>query len=717
MTNRSTAARVMFLLVLVLALAQVSVAAQNAAVSDFAFLQLSDVHTPQKQSPEVIALAKSIAALELAAYGVVAPRPDFAIVTGDLTEFGGGSGCWEQYMAYWNDCPYPVYQTTGNHDNTWYACVRKLRLAGQKPCYSFDHKGCHFVALTTATVQDPRPSIGEEQIRWLQDDLKRVGPTAPVFVFFHHPLGGTEFASRYDYDRLLDILSDYNTVLLMAGHSHGYVHRPFEGWDQITGGTTFADRAGMMYVAVQDRVLRTAYRTAAETTATVKILEKPIPETAPYPRVEIVSPKPGESLGAKLAIRAGISGNTSVDKAVYTIDDDLRGDLALTGTAPNWTAEGTVDIGQIAAGAHYLRVTFSGEGGQRSRSTQFFVEPPTKPTAWRAYLGSAGKSAPTAYGNTLYVAANDGILRAMDCRTGAQLWSVDTGSEILAQPLVADRRVYVANGIGQVAAYTLGGRRVWTFEADDSVYSSPVFFEGRIIFGCSNGKLYAVDASNGSLAWTNEDATYTIESKPFIHQGRVYYGAWDQYVRCVDAATGKLVWKQMGEGSRVQAAKRYFSPADCGPVVVGGKLLVADRDYYLTILDAASGEPVSSIKGVSAVCASEDGAHAYLRKTTGELVKIDPSGVQVWSVPAQLDAIPTPPLEKNGTVYVASRKGLVSAVSASSGELLWQYQASPQLFVMAPLECDGTNVYVVAFDGHLTAVRCEQRSADTVAGK
>ena len=72
-----------------------------------------------------------------------------------------------------------------------------------------------------------------------------------------------------------------------------------------------------------------------------------------------------------------------------------------------------------------------------------------------------------------------------------------------------------------------------------------------------------------------------------------------------------------------------------------------------------------------------------------------------------MGAIPTAPTEKNGVVYVCSGKGTVSAIAADSGKILWQYQASPQLFVMSSVACDGANAYVTAFDGTLTAIKCK----------
>ncbi len=435
-----------------------------------------------------------------------------------------------------------------------------------------------------------------------------------------------------------------------------------------------------------------------------------MPAKSSYPEVEINAPAFRASGGEALNISASLAGSVALEKASYTIDDELKGELKLSDQAPSWTATGSADLSQLLPGAHYLRVDFSKGEEQYSRSTQFFFEPTTKPTAWRAYLAASSKVTPAVADGVVYVGANDGTLRAFNAKSGKELWSADTGAEILAEPLVNGGKVYSANGLGVVSAYTTAGKKVWSFTAGDAVYSSPVMAEGKVIFGCNDGWLYALDAATGKLAWVNKDGTYAVESKPFVWNGKVYYGAWDQYVRCVNAKDGKLIWQQLGEGSRVaKGAKRYYSPADAMPVVAEGKLMIADRNMMLSILNAETGELVSSMKGVSATGLSEDGKFVYLRKSDGHLAKVDSSGKEIWSTRAHLGVIPTAPTEQNGVVYVSSGKGTVSAIATDSGKVLWEYQGSPQLFVMCSVACDGENAYLTAFDGSLTAIKCRGR--------
>ena len=681
-------------------------AEQTNTIPDFTFIHASDVHAPRADSKLTISRIPSIGEINLAPFSVKVEKPSFAIVTGDTTEFGGGSGWWEEYISYWKNIGMPVYHGIGNHDNTWHANIKPMRDIGRGPYYSFEEHGCHFVALMSATAQDPRPSFGEEQILWLKEDLAKMKPNTPVFVFFHHPLEGLEFASRYDWDRLLDVLREFNTVLILAGHTHNFEYYNIKGVSQMTGGSTFGPNSGFAIVSVKDGVLRAAYWKTNEPAPTEKLFQKTIPTKVPFQKMEITSPGFRASVTGAIPISAEVFGVTEMKKATYTIDDEVKGDLTISSDAHNWTAAGSVETGNLLPGAHYLRVEFTNSKRTFARSTEFFLDPPNSRLAWRTYLAASSKVTPALAEGLVYVGANDGKLRAFEGSTGKELWSVETGAEILAEPLVANGNVYSANGLGVVAAFSKTGKKLWSFTAADAVYSGPVLSAGKIIFGSNDGKLYALDAATGTRAWNNSDAIYSIESKPFVWNEKIYFGAWDQFVRCVDARNGRLIWKQSGEGSLRPGPKRYFSPGDAMPVVAEGKLMIADRAYKLTMLNANTGQSLGAKDAVAATGISENGKFVYLRKIDGKLAKIDSTGKQLWSVPAQLGAIPTAPLEKNGVVYVCSGKGTLSAVAASSGKILWQYQVSPQLFVMSSVSCDGTNAYVTAFDGTLTALKC-----------
>src|SRR5204862_7883975 len=99
-------------LVAALAAAYLALGPAGGPVSDFTFIHCTDVHVPagvslrtgpaggpRLGSAEVVAQIKTLTApLRLVPYGVTVPAPEFAIVTGDLTEFGGLNGWWDDYL-------------------------------------------------------------------------------------------------------------------------------------------------------------------------------------------------------------------------------------------------------------------------------------------------------------------------------------------------------------------------------------------------------------------------------------------------------------------------------------------------------------------------------------------------------------------------------------------------------------------------------------------
>ena len=70
-----------------------------------------------------------------------------------------------------------------------------------------------------------------------------------------------------------------------------------------------------------------------------------------------------------------------------------------------------------------------------------------------------------------------------------------------------------------------------------------------------------------------------------------------------------------------------------------------------------------------------------------------------------LGRFPIPPTEQAGRVYVCSNRGLLTVLDAAAGRILWTYQVTPRLHVMAAVAVDdqGT-VYTADMDGVLTAI-------------
>jgi outer membrane protein assembly factor BamB len=101
-------------------------------------------------------------------------------------------------------------------------------------------------------------------------------------------------------------------------------------------------------------------------------------------------------------------------------------------------------------------------------------------------------------------------------------WAVNTGAPSYTTPVVYHSSalnktlVYSANQLGSMSAYNAGtGDRQWVLQLGASIQSSPAVLNNVIYFGANDHKLYAVNASTGSVL-----CTYTspgvISSSPVV---------------------------------------------------------------------------------------------------------------------------------------------------------------------------------------------------------
>ncbi|HEY2105280.1 MAG TPA: metallophosphoesterase [Candidatus Binataceae bacterium] len=173
------------------------------------------------------------------------PQPDFVLYGGDLAQLGtrGQLDLGRQILA---ELKAPVKMMVGEHD--WFLDLGDAwREMFGPPNYTFDWKGVHFVVLmsvnekdfwtarkmtpeermhTVAGLDNPvqsRFEVGEEQRKWMADDLAKVPHTTPIVVFSHSPLykyyRNWNFWTE-DADQVQALLAPFSNVTVIHGHTH-----------------------------------------------------------------------------------------------------------------------------------------------------------------------------------------------------------------------------------------------------------------------------------------------------------------------------------------------------------------------------------------------------------------------------------------------------------------------------------------------------------------
>ena len=154
--------------------------------------------------------------------GVVFTLGDNVYTSGRLSEFARCYGpTWGRHLERTRPTP-------GNHEYRTKDAAAYFAYFGHragdagKGWYSYDVDGWHVVALNT----DRSYKAGEEQLRWLEEDLSRHRARCTL-VYMHHPryTSGKHGGRTGRLDRVLpiwEILYAHGVEVVLAGHDHHY---------------------------------------------------------------------------------------------------------------------------------------------------------------------------------------------------------------------------------------------------------------------------------------------------------------------------------------------------------------------------------------------------------------------------------------------------------------------------------------------------------------
>src|ERR1700722_19329020 len=109
---------------------------------------------------------------------------------------------------------------------------------------------------------------------------------------------------------------------------------------------------------------------------------------------------------------------------------------------------------------------------------------------WKFQTGDGLQASPLVANGRVYVANSRGVVRALDARTGAQLWQVATGATIAMTPALADGMLFVGDHRQPGALMALdatNGTRRWQTVFPGGVRSEPAIANGIVYIGEPGG--------------------------------------------------------------------------------------------------------------------------------------------------------------------------------------------------------------------------------------
>ena len=141
----------------------------------------------------------------------------------------------------------------------------------------------------------------------------------------------------------------------------------------------------------------------------------------------------------------------------------------------------------------------------------------------------------------------DKHLYLLDSKTGKLLTKKKLDGEVKSSPCFdsANRLLFTATSKGTFYCFKVENNQLellWKRKIKCEIYSSPSFYESRVVFGASNGWFYCF-SFQGKLLWKFK-ADSAILSSPLISQDKkVIFGTSAGALCCLELDTGHLIWK------------------------------------------------------------------------------------------------------------------------------------------------------------------------------
>ncbi|MEP3333442.1 PQQ-binding-like beta-propeller repeat protein [Sedimentitalea sp.] len=296
---------------------------------------------------------------------------------------------------------------------------------------------------------------------------------------------------------------------------------------------------------------------------------------------------------------------------IYTLDSAARvsavaptgGIVWSTDLIPSSDKEGQATGGGMAYDNGTLYVS-SGYGRLAALDAR------TGATRWIQKLDSTGSGTPLVRDGLVYLIAGDNIAWAINTSDGRVAWQLEASpsiTNVLGAPSPVLARDYVVFGFGSgdiVAAFRRGGLRRWSATVAGQrtgraiakigdVTGGPVVVGNRIYAGNHSGRIVALDVADGERIWTAREGALG----PVWPAGDSIFSVTDQnkLVR-INAADGGVIWAvDLPNFVKDKPRRRGASFANYGPILAGGRIIVASSDGQLRFFSPDNGVLTASV--------------------------------------------------------------------------------------------------------------------------
>jgi len=332
--------------------------------------------------------------------------------------------------------------------------------------------------------------------------------------------------------------------------------------------------------------------------------------------------------------------------------------------------------------------------GPLDREIELALEPEVR---WRWTAGTGLGAPPVKAGEQLYVAAHDGVLKALSLSDGSPQWAVYLGlyADAAAQPVVVGDRVVVATSDGQaICVDPASGEIAWRRELGAHAEGQPIRLgERTVAVPATDGSVTAFDAPSGEQRMLLPPGSVTSGDPAALPNGSMIFVDQARALSVVNPETGRISMppnRPVGLlGTPAVSSTHTWSLAE---------------DRMLCVISNDDGRQLGRVvlPHATRLPPAIDGERAFLVSKQGHLMGFDATGNRLFR-PVKLPGPPSAaPEYSRGRIYVPAEDGHLYVLDSGDGSLLWSFDAGERI-TSRPVFDYGT-AYLVTERGSLIAL-------------
>jgi outer membrane protein assembly factor BamB len=301
--------------------------------------------------------------------------------------------------------------------------------------------------------------------------------------------------------------------------------------------------------------------------------------------------------------------------------------------------------------------------------------------AWTAGVGDGGEElrlglSLAVRGKRVYGAGRGGDVAAFELATGKQLWRTRTKAPLAAGTGASEDTIAVGTSDGQVIALNASDGAIrWRVPVAGEVLSAPAVAARAIVVRTVDGKLHGLASSDGHELWLFEQQvprlTLRGTSRPTIVGDVVICGFDNGKVAAVNLSDGSLAWEATVAPPHGRTELERLVDIDSAIQAVGDDVYVVGFQGRVAMLALDNGQVWWSREASSYRGLAVDDDAVYFSNATGEVVALRRrTGAELWRQNTLLHRGLSAPAAGNNTVAVADFEGYVHFLDKASGAVV-----------------------------------------------